>query len=257
MKNKFQEIIEEKKKKQKKSQSLEQDNDYSQKVKQLNNLSKKERIKRIYKSLIDNFDIPERFKNKTFENYQPYDSNKKAFKKVKEYAESFNKRFKNGDWLVLTGDFGLGKTHLALACGRKVLKYFAKKYIERNPKSLYYSGINSKIIFSTSSELIQKIRDSYDSDMINEREIMNNYQEVPLLIIDDLGTEKASEWQKEKMYLILDHRYRELLPTIITTNLTTKELKDQVSERVVERIIEAAGEGKYLWKFQGKSYRKK
>ena len=86
---------------------------------------------------------------------------------------------------------------------------------------------------------------------------MARYETIPLLIIDDLGTEKASEWQHEKMYLILNHRYNEMKTTIITTNLGIAGLRKQVSERVVERMIEAAGGGEYLWKLEGKSYRRK
>ena len=113
-----------------------------------------------------------------------------------------------------------------------------------------------KVMFISSSEMIQAIRDSYDSKVKNEQELMNKYKNTPFLIIDDLGTEKSSEWQREKMYIVLNHRYNELLPTIITTNLDAGDLFDHVSERVVERMIEAAGKGKYLLNFKGKSYRR-
>jgi len=109
----------------------------------------------------------------------------------------------------------------------------------------------------SSSELVQSIRDSYDSDQLNELDLMNGYKNTKLLIIDDLGTEKASEWQREKMYIILDYRYRELLPTIITTNLEVGGLQEHLSERVVERIIEATEGGKFLLNFEGQSYRRR
>lgn len=220
------------------------------------NLTREERVKRVYKALLNDFKIPKRFEGKNFDNYQPSEKNKKGFARVKKYAENFEERFQNGDWLLMTGGYGLGKTHLALAAAKEILKYFAVKHIDRNPNQIYYAGATEKIIFTTSSELIQDIRDSYDSDNVNEQEVMNRFKTTPLLIIDDLGTEKASEWQQEKMYIILDYRYRELLPTIITTNLEWEELENHISLRVIERMIEAAGHGKYLRKFQGKSYRR-
>jgi DNA replication protein DnaC len=209
--------------------------------------------------MMDGFDIPKRFQDKTFNSYDPDNlSNKKnPYEKVREYVDTFADRNKNGDWLVLTGGYGLGKTHLAFAAARKIMKYYAEQFVEENPNSLRYTRATKKIIFVNSSELVQKIRDSYDSDRVNEKEIMARYETIPLLIIDDLGTEKASEWQHEKMYLILNHRYNEMKTTIITTNLGIAGLRKQVSERVVERMIEAAGGGEYLWKLEGKSYRRK
>lgn len=220
-------------------------------------ISKEGRIGRIYMQLLDLFSIPKRFQEKTFKNYKPSKVNEKAFIKVQEYAKTFAERYKAGDWLILSGGYGLGKTHLAFACARECLRYFAEDYIEKNPGAISYYGYNSKVIFRTSSDIVQEIRDSYDSDQINEKEVMFAFKNIPLLIIDDLGTEKASEWQHEKMYTILDYRYREKLPTIITTNLSTYGLKEQVAERVVERMIEAAGNGQYLWRFEGKSHRQK
>ena len=210
----------------------------------------------MYKSMMKKLNIPARFQNKTFDNYEPYEENKKIYNNIKEYADNFDRHYKEGNWLIMSGDYGLGKTHLALATARKAVKTFAKEYLKKHPHTLTYIG-DSKIQFLSSSEMIQNIRDSYDSDNINEQELMSGYKNTPLIIIDDLGTEKASEWQKEKMYMILDYRYRQLKPTIITTNLGSGELKEQVSLRVMERMIEASNDGKYLYKFRGKSYRRK
>lgn len=219
-------------------------------------MPKKERLKNIYEGMINKIDIPKRFQNKNFDNYDPYKENMQAFQKVKEYVDTFEERYKNGDWLVLSGGYGLGKTHLSLAAAKEIVWFFAGQYLENRPNSINYGGASEKCIFKTSSQLVQEIRNSYDSDAINEKQLMDRFKGVPLLIIDDLGTEKASEWQHEKMYLILNYRYNQMKNTIITTNLDTSELKKQVSSRVVERMIEAASGGEYLWKFTGKSYRR-
>ena len=209
----------------------------------------------IYKSMVRQFKVPKRFRGKTFDNYEVTEDNKKLYKTVKDYVDNFEERYKNGNWLMLVGGFGLGKTHLALAAGIEILKYFAKEEVKGNMNTVY-SG-RPKVKFVSSSELVQSIRDSYDSDQLNELDLMNGYKNTKLLIIDDLGTEKASEWQREKMYIILDYRYRELLPTIITTNLEVGGLQEHLSERVVERIIEATEGGKFLLNFEGQSYRRR
>ena len=237
--------------------SSEPVNDYDKYMEKVNNMPRIERVKRVYEDMVGLLEIPKRFKNKTFSNYKPYSDNQEGYKEVIDYTKTFADRYKAGDWLILSGGYGLGKTHLALACARQCLKYFAEKYVDEHAGVINYSQGGTKVIFRTSSDLIQEIRDSYDSDKINEQDVMNRFRMIPLLIIDDLGTEKASEWQHEKMYTILDYRYREMKTTIITTNLTMRELKVQVSERIVDRMIEAAGKGKYLRKFEGESYRKK
>jgi len=205
--------------------------------------------------MVRQFKVPKRFRGKTFDNYEVTEDNKKLYKTVKDYVDNFEERYKNGNWLMLVGGFGLGKTHLALAAGIEILKYFAKEEVKGNMNTVY-SG-RPKVKFVSSSELVQSIRDSYDSDQLNELDLMNGYKNTKLLIIDDLGTEKASEWQREKMYIILDYRYRELLPTIITTNLEVGGLQEHLSERVVERIIEATEGGKFLLNFEGQSYRRR
>lgn len=225
----------------------------STKCSKKNLISKERQTEMIYQSMLNNFKIPKRFRDKTFDNYNIKKGNEGAFKKVKNYAAEFKEHSKNGTWLVLAGGYGLGKTHLALATGKESLKYFAKKKAE---KSRSTTSSLQKVKFISSSEMIQSIRDSYDSDQLDEMQLMNGYKKAPLLIIDDLGTEKASEWQQEKIYIILNYRYNELLPTIITTNLTGPELKDHISPRVVERMIEAADRGKYMLSFKGKSYRR-
>ena len=80
--------------------------------------SKDEMVKKIYYSMLERVNIPKRFKNKTFSNFEHSRLKYKQdnpFYKVREYVDTFEERDKNGDWLVLTGGYGLGKTHLAIA----------------------------------------------------------------------------------------------------------------------------------------------
>ena len=56
--------------------------------------------------------------------------------------------------------------------------------------------------------------------------------------MDDLGAEKPSDWVSEQLYMIINSRYEDMLPTIITTNCNTKELIERLGERTVSRIIE-------------------
>jgi DNA replication protein DnaC len=73
------------------------------------------------------------------------------------------------------------------------------------------------------------------------------------LVIDDLGAEKSSEWAREILYLIIDKRYSDLLPTIITSNLSPKELAEKLDDRLVSRLMEDA----IVIKIDGKDHRVK
>lgn len=60
----------------------------------------------------------------------------------------------------------------------------------------------------------------------------------PLLILDDLGAAKQSEWTEEITYRLINRRYTDLLPTLLTTNLPTAALRDAVGDRVASRLAE-------------------
>ncbi len=77
-----------------------------------------------------------------------------------------------------------------------------------------------------------------------------------MLVLDDLGTDQPSKWFQERLFHILDYRFGEMLPTIITTSLTPKELQVHVGDKTLKRIIENADKGNNLYKLKTNSYRK-
>jgi DNA replication protein DnaC len=60
-----------------------------------------------------------------------------------------------------------------------------------------------------------------------------------LLVIDDLGAEKGTEWVVEQLYRIVDYRYRMCLPLVVTTNLSGREIRDRFGDRILSRLVEA------------------
>lgn len=120
--------------------------------------------------------------------------------------------------IYLWGPIGSGKTYAIYAIR----------------KHLYEIGINCRVY--SAPEMFDMIRDDYDhKDSYNLSHILANRG---VLIIDDLGTEKASEWVSETMFKIIDKRYREVLPTIITSNLELGELSERLGDRISSRIAE-------------------
>mgnify|MGYP002551602570 FL=1 len=161
--------------------------------------------------IIKNSKMSKRNLSYKFDNYEPNNSNRKVFNNLKKYSE----RLVNGiekKGLILIGNNGVGKTHLACS--------IANKLIENGTPVIYGTLIN----------LLAELRNSYDIDKnISEMEIFKLYENVDLLIIDDLGKEKPSEWGLEKLFTIINSRYENNLPVIITTNYNQKSLMERLS----------------------------
>ena len=197
-------------------------------------------IKRIHETK-ENADIGKRFYNKTFSNFKK-ELSIKAYNECLAYVRNLEENLKQGKGLFITGNVGAGKTHLIAA----MIDYIARMTKRRKKRVL--------IIFTTSVDMLAEIKYSFDrkiKDNETTEELMNNLENCSLLIIDDLGSEKTTDWANELFYKIIDYRYSNLKPVIITTNLTDQELKEKISERLVSRIHEMC---KGI-KLTGKDYR--
>ncbi|PUU92388.1 MAG: DNA replication protein DnaC, partial [Halanaerobium sp.] len=153
--------------------------------------------------------------------------------KIYSLASSFVQKYNSdaiSQGLIIEGPIGSGKSYL-LGC-------IANALIDR--------GIHFRYIVY--SDLLQQIRSTYnqDSPEADEKQILNTVQQIPVLLIDDLGTEKATEFASSTLYQIIDHRYREEKPIILSTNYSIKNLKNRfpvMGERIFQRLLEM---NKYL-----------
>jgi len=164
--------------------------------------------------------LGERFKNRTFENFQVFDDNKIIFETAQKYAIEFEKYKTEGIGLNFNGSFGSGKTHLAAA----IANYLITK--------------GTPVIFGTVISLLGKLKESYDRDE-SEAEILDLYGTVDLLILDDLGKERVNEWVLEKLYHIINERYENNLPLVITTNYDIDDLTQRFTTKNNEENAKA------------------
>lgn len=124
--------------------------------------------------------------------------------------------------LLLYGAFGTGKTGLAVS----VLKRFIH-------------GWREPALFVTVPELLDIIRAGYDKARPSgERDLLREAKTVPLLVLDDLGAERVTDWVQERLFVIINARHDEELATIFTSNLGPDELGDHLGERITWRIVE-------------------
>lgn len=180
--------------------------------------------------LFDKSKMGARFKTRSFENFKVDSQNAKAFETVKRYSDNFKKHADQGIGFMLSGSYGTGKTHLAAALAIDLIN----------------KGI--PVIFGTLISLLGKIRQTYSESwkQEDELEILEAYSTVDLLIIDDLGKERVSEWSLEKLFSIVNTRYENNLPIVITTNYNIDTLIDKltinknsdVAESLVSRLYE-------------------
>lgn len=158
--------------------------------------------------------IKKRFERRTFDTFKITSENKKAFEKSKEYAENFRTYFENGQGIYFEGTYGTGKTHLASAIALELI----------------FKGV--PVIFRTSIDLLTDIKQAYDDCAdTTESEIIDDFKEINLLIIDDLGKEQCTEWSMPILYSIINDRYETMKPTIITTNYNEKMLINRLTPK--------------------------
>ena len=138
--------------------------------------------------------------------------------------------------LLFTGNCGSGKTHIACAILRELVKQ-GKDYVR----------------FKSVPDLLYDLRNSYrENPLQTEREIIQEYTTSRFIVLDDLGAEKTSEYSITSLYRILDKRVNKNYTTIITTNLSLKQIENNFGSRIASRLSEFR-----IWEFTMPDYRKK
>ena len=165
--------------------------------------------------------LSKRMKGYTLGNFRVVASEAaRARMKVDEYLEAWEENREAGKGLYFCGGVGTGKTHLAVAVMNELIR---KK---RTPS-----------LFVTVPELLDNLRETYNKPGRNLDEWMDAVQNAEFLVLDDLGSERTTEWVRERIFVIVNHRYREALPTVFTSNIGPKDLAEQLGERTASRII--------------------
>lgn len=137
-----------------------------------------------------------------------------AFNQAKQYASSHN------GWLLLRGKYGCGKTHLAAAIANFAVQ------------------MRVKTLFITVPDLLDSLRFSYNRG--SESSFEERFEEIrrcPFLILDDFGTQNATQWAQEKLFQIINYRYINKLPMVITTNLEMDQIEGRIRSRLEDPAL--------------------
>lgn len=173
-------------------------------------------------SLKERSGLSKRMKGYSLANFDPHTSKstERAFAKVMDYVMAWKENREEGRGLYFCGDVGTGKTHLAVAVMNDIIQ---KKRVPA--------------LFVTVPEFLDNVRGTYNAPGRDLDEWMDAVKNAEFLVLDDLGSEKPSAWVQERIFVIVNHRYREELPTIFTSNIGPKDLAAQLGERTASRII--------------------
>lgn len=168
---------------------------------------------------------PARYIDATLENFETREGVEKAVKGARYFIENISKKQEKG--LFLQGGFGSGKTRLC---------YSIKHTLE---------SMGPKVIVYNVTQLLDRIRSTFSSDKESKAEIMALLMKCDVLVLDDLGAEKPSEFAAEFLYTIVDYRYSTWRRMIITSNCSDEELQERLGHLQGGRILDRLKEGCY------------
>ena len=147
------------------------------------------------------------------------DPNNKLILAMQRYVDNFNKFRTEGKGLLLYGSVGTGKTFLSACTANAIID----------------KGI--PVLMTSVSYIANKLMGMFEG----KNEYIESLNTYPLLVLDDLGAERNTEFMNEVVYTIINSRYKARLPLIVTTNLTTEQLKaptDVTMARTYSRVLE-------------------
>ena len=172
-------------------------------------------MKNAINKIVDELDLPIRLK-----------------KECKEYYnDSIEKTDKN---YYIYGNSGTGKTIQALTL---LLQIAVHNFPKNNDSLLKYDFFAFfEYGYLNVPEFLFNLRNAYSSR--NAEEYINKYKETAYLVLDDIGTEKQTDWTHEILYLLVNHRYNTYKTTIATSNLSPEELRKKLKDdRIISRLL--------------------
>jgi DNA replication protein DnaC len=187
------------------------------------------------------FNPPKRLADARFENFTP---KTKQQQEALPSCRGYNlEKIRQGVGLFLFGAYGAGKSHLTVATVHSLMSGEPEAFGVRARDSQIFSADHEDYRGITCSffsvvDLLDAMRPGNESKQALGEWAFHRAKADDLVVLDDIGAERVTEWVEERLYAIIDVRYRMERATILTSNLREKELEKQLGGRIVSRIFE-------------------
>lgn len=173
--------------------------------------------------LLDNAGIARRFETCEFDNYQAINQDAaKNLSSCRRYASSWPERLNAGTGLVMTGNCGTGKNHLAVSMAKSIIRDHL-----------------ANVEITDVMRLTRSVKSTWRHNAeMTEEDVIERFASLDLLIIDEVGVQFGSPTEMTILQEIINARYESILPTILISNLTFDQLKETIGERIVDRVTD-------------------
>ncbi|WP_046786651.1 ATP-binding protein [Pseudomonas putida] len=171
-------------------------------------------------------DIPLRFRAATLDTYRTdTEGQSVALTECRDYVHGFERNWELGRSMMLLGDVGTGKSHLGCAIAQQVIRSY---------------GASAR--YTMAIEIIRDIKMTFDKKSEQtERDVYASLLKPDLLVIDEVGVQHGSDFERQVLFEVIDSRYRQLMPTIVISNLGLAGLRKCLGDRAVDRLTDAGG----------------
>ena len=187
-----------------------------------NEKEKQRKYREIINKIYKDGSIKKKLKYCNFLNFDRFKDNQEVLTTLIKYTHLCTEN-KVKDGIIIYGSIGYENTHLAASIANEIIR-------------------NKKIaLLERTSSITDRIKESFNKTVTTESEIMELYSNIDMLIIDDFGSETISKWALERLYRIINNRYENELPIVITTRYTREELMEKIAienRKLAEEFIQ-------------------
>ena len=172
--------------------------------------------------------ITPRFADSTFDNYrvEGNQSAARALTLCKSYVDQFAENYQAGRSLILTGNLGTGKTHLASGMVRAVITQH-----------------RATALIVSAAEVIRVFKSTMDrSASYSDRDLLIELAGFDLLVIDEVGAQAGTAYELGLLHEVIDRRYQLVVPTVLVSNLAAEDLSLYIGDRALDRMRQNGGQ---------------
>lgn len=172
--------------------------------------------------------ITPRFAGSTFDNYrvEGNQSAARALSVCKTYVDNFEDNWDAGRSLILTGNLGTGKTHLASGMVRAVITQH-----------------RASALIVSAAEIIRIFKSTMDRSVTyTDRDLLDELAGFDLVVIDEVGAQAGTAYELGLLHEVIDRRYQLILPTVLVSNLPAEDLSRYIGDRALDRMRQNGGQ---------------